>query len=135
MEAKSQRLYKTSNQNWGEVILNYLGKSCYYCDKKDKLHIHHILPLSRGGRNELSNLEVVCTLCHRKLHDQWKKIAPLKVSREKNCTKCGRLVIRKLNKAIIICDWCKKTEKVIFNRRYQKSYVLQSKLAQLECAT
>ena len=29
---------------------------------------HHIVPLSEGGRNEFSNLEPICELCHRALH-------------------------------------------------------------------
>ena len=30
-----------------------------------ELHVHHVKPLSRGGNNELSNLVVLCDICHR----------------------------------------------------------------------
>lgn len=59
-----------SSKKWADVILNYLGKFCVWCKSTTNLHIHHVLPLSRGGKNELANLEIVCQICHLKLHFQ-----------------------------------------------------------------
>lgn len=38
---------------------------CAYCGRKDvKFHVDHILPLSRGGRDELKNLQLLCVRCN-----------------------------------------------------------------------
>ena len=32
------------------------------------IHLHHKIPISQGGKHDLSNLEVICELCHCKKH-------------------------------------------------------------------
>ena len=48
----------------------YTCKKCGYCQKTDKpsrrLEADHIVPLTKGGRNNLVNLQTLCELCHRK---------------------------------------------------------------------
>lgn len=41
---------------------------CINCGSKKSLHVHHVLPLSKGGSNKLSNLSLLCERCHRKEH-------------------------------------------------------------------
>lgn len=43
---------------------------CECCSQRGLLHIHHILPLSRGGTNELENLRLLCSNCHSREHTQ-----------------------------------------------------------------
>lgn len=69
---------KRDSKDWGDVIINYLGKRCIYCGSNEELHIHHIIPLSLGGANVLANLELVCWPCHKKLHKQLRKVFPIK---------------------------------------------------------
>lgn len=40
--------------------------TCQDCGATERLEIHHILPISQGGKNELTNLKTVCFSCHRK---------------------------------------------------------------------
>jgi len=40
------------------------GKKCYRCGTSKKLHVHHIKPRVNGGDNTLSNLMILCHLCH-----------------------------------------------------------------------
>jgi hypothetical protein len=43
--------------------------TCGNCSASDiELHAHHIVPLSRGGTNALSNLTTLCVDCHELLH-------------------------------------------------------------------
>ena|SRR3990167_75936 len=86
---------RKTTEDWVEVILNYLGKNCIYCNSCTKLHIHHIIPISRGGQNVISNLEVVCIDCHHKLHLMLNKYLPLKLKKfTHNCTKCNCLLTK-----------------------------------------
>ena len=45
---------------------NYRCQNCHTGDRQ--LHAHHIVPLSLGGTNSLSNLACLCRDCHKKLH-------------------------------------------------------------------
>ncbi|MEK7324714.1 MAG: HNH endonuclease [Chloroflexota bacterium] len=44
------------------------GYRCVECGRNTGLHAHHIVPLSKGGSNDLSNLKTLCGDCHAKNH-------------------------------------------------------------------
>ena len=50
--------------------------TCRLCVNKletNELQVHHIVPVSDGGDDELSNLVLLCHNCHTSLHkDDWK---------------------------------------------------------------
>jgi len=41
----------------------------YGGDSAPPLHVHHVVPLSDGGSNRLSNLTTLCESCHNDAHD------------------------------------------------------------------
>lgn len=43
-------------------------KQCLFCGSIENLTIHHIIPRSIGGTDDLSNLVWLCGECHQKLH-------------------------------------------------------------------
>lgn len=45
---------------------------CYYCgvDVGQNYHIDHVIPLTRGGTNDLSNLVIACPSCNLRKHDK-----------------------------------------------------------------
>jgi hypothetical protein len=45
-----------------------IGKQCCNCHKTTDLEYHHIVPLSLGGSNELSNYCCLCYECHALIH-------------------------------------------------------------------
>lgn len=55
------------------------GKECPVCNEKiteeTRWNIHHILPKSEGGKDNLSNLVMLHPNCHRQIHGQKLKIA------------------------------------------------------------
>jgi hypothetical protein len=61
----------TYPDDWVELRMQVLardGYRCANCPATHGLHVHHIVPLSKGGTNQLSNLIVLCEDCHKKLH-------------------------------------------------------------------
>jgi 5-methylcytosine-specific restriction endonuclease McrA len=68
------RRYSSMSQypsNWGDIreeVLARDGHHCGNCGSTSNLHVHHIVPLSLGGSNELGNLRTLCETCHKKLH-------------------------------------------------------------------
>jgi len=44
------------------------GGECRNCPAEEDLQIHHIVPLSNGGRQHPSNAVLVCGDCHERIH-------------------------------------------------------------------
>ena len=44
--------------------------ACYYCGVEvgKEYHVDHVVPLSRGGTNDISNLVIACPTCNHKKH-------------------------------------------------------------------
>ena len=68
-------LYRRMKRDlWKKVRLLVFSRDnghCRYCNTEtflNKCHIHHVLELSEGGTNFLSNLKTLCKLCHKKRH-------------------------------------------------------------------
>ena len=40
--------------------------TCQDCGSTENLEVHHLLPISQGGKNTLNNLKTVCHDCHVK---------------------------------------------------------------------
>lgn len=61
------------NSELREVIKNRDTFTCRLCfEKLDSynLQVHHIIPVSNGGDDELNNLVLLCCECHTDLHKQ-----------------------------------------------------------------
>lgn len=43
---------------------------CKMCGSTERLEIDHIIPLSRGGSNELTNLQILCRHCNSVKRDK-----------------------------------------------------------------
>lgn len=60
------------------------SNKCTRCGKvKEKLHAHHIISKSKGGRDCLKNLRTLCRECHMLKHSHMKRRFLL----ENNCKK------------------------------------------------
>jgi nitrate reductase cytochrome c-type subunit len=83
MKIKDKRIEELEQQN--EVLLYQLEKSvapiniknkvlkrdkhqCIICSSKDYLQVHHKIYRSKGGSNEMNNLETLCIDCHIEKH-------------------------------------------------------------------
>ena len=64
---------KRSKLNWLDpavrlAVLNRDGWRCQRCGSAGPLHVHHLLPRSRGGPDETENLLTLCFRCHSEIH-------------------------------------------------------------------
>lgn len=44
------------------------GRSCVNCGSTESIELHHIVPLSVGGTNNISNIVPLCGKCHMGVH-------------------------------------------------------------------
>lgn len=49
---------------------NYTCQSCGKSSKETTLHVDHIIPISKGGKTEISNLQVLCSECNQGKSDK-----------------------------------------------------------------
>lgn len=45
-----------------------IGNVCFYCGQDGKLSIDHVLPLARGGTNDIENILPACKSCNSRKH-------------------------------------------------------------------
>jgi 5-methylcytosine-specific restriction endonuclease McrA len=71
--------FKNSNlygEGWSELSKQVRQRDSWTCQRckkncsnqKQKLHAHHIIELSKGGKNRSENLISVCEDCHKIIH-------------------------------------------------------------------
>lgn len=65
---KAKRIGAQGNHTGQEIIFKikkqkYRCANCE-CDISEKHHIDHIQPLSKGGRNDIRNLQILCPACN-----------------------------------------------------------------------
>ena len=55
-------------KRWQQFLVESLGGKCVRCGTTIELEINHKIALELGGPDELSNLQVLCLICHKKKH-------------------------------------------------------------------
>jgi len=58
-----------SYEQWLEILHAALGL-CAYCGERGRLGIDHIVPLSKGGEHDASNVAATCLRCNRSKKDR-----------------------------------------------------------------
>jgi len=53
-----------TRREWEEIVLQHGGKCAYCGDSSSKLTIDHVIPISKGGRNEKQNVVPACGPCN-----------------------------------------------------------------------
>lgn len=53
-----------------EDVIKLKSSPCYYCNATQfPIEIDHIIPMSKGGVNDLSNVVSACKFCNKAKHD------------------------------------------------------------------
>lgn len=78
------------------------------------LCLHHVIPLSMGGTNNISNIVVLCDECHSKIHGM-------------NWIKQGELIKKGIAKARLTNpQWgCKKGAKLVTKKSIEKKELIK----------
>lgn len=71
---RDPQVQKMYGSDWKKLREVYISEHplCEECFKNGKYtpteEVHHILPLSKGGKNDINNLMALCQSCHVKIH-------------------------------------------------------------------
>lgn len=52
-----------SKAEW-DGLLEYYGNKCLRCSTNKRLEADHVIPLSRGGKNSIDNIQPLCRTCN-----------------------------------------------------------------------
>lgn len=68
-----EQTYEEKRRQWEDgifrqMVKNACGSVCYNCGSTGNVQYHHIVPLKLGGTNNLSNIAVLCSRCHKAAH-------------------------------------------------------------------
>lgn len=56
-----------TKQEWTELCMKY-NNECVCCGEQKPLTVDHVIPLSKGGTNYISNIQPLCGSCNSKKH-------------------------------------------------------------------
>jgi len=59
------REFKAQRKRILAFLLTRDGAMCRYCSSTGPLEVDHIIPLSKGGSNDMGNLQLLCRPCNR----------------------------------------------------------------------
>lgn len=72
VKQKNNGVFIISNKDMKRL----LSSACAECGSYDKIHLDHVIPVSRGGRHSIGNLQPLCQRCNLskndKLNIEWK---------------------------------------------------------------
>lgn len=60
-------IFKVARKGW----LNWGAARCVVCGSFSNLSVDHVKPLSKGGTNEASNLQIMCRKCNSRKNAKW----------------------------------------------------------------
>jgi 5-methylcytosine-specific restriction endonuclease McrA len=64
LKRKAQKKGNDSRRVTTAEISRLLSQPCVNCESREHIHIDHIIPLSRGGRHAIGNLQPLCSFCN-----------------------------------------------------------------------
>ena len=83
-------MYRALNPSIRSQVLDRDRRTCTNCGKKSKLQVHHIVPIRKGGSDDLDNLITLCSKCHAQVEPRRCMGYPVKVSEEYTTIKVSK---------------------------------------------
>lgn len=93
-------------------ILERHGSICAHCGTTEKLEIDHIIPLSKGGREDEDNMQVLCRKCNREKSNKFNYMGYFRVDVSPEFMEVGR-DIEPLFKAMSAEEWLNLTKSMM----------------------
>ena len=78
-EQKRALRVQSSSSTFRRLVFQTHGTYCVNCGSSEEVDLHHIVPIAKGGTNNIQNIVPLCRKCHMAVHDKTR-------SHHRNCT-------------------------------------------------
>ena len=65
VKRRERQLLRARYRGWHKRLSEQYGERCANCGAAEDLVLDHILPIAKGGRSSLDNLQLLCAECNR----------------------------------------------------------------------
>lgn len=65
-EKKNRDRWQSIKKKYAPIVFKRDAYNCNHCGATENLTIDHIIPIIKGGTNDLSNLQTLCSSCNSK---------------------------------------------------------------------
>ena len=64
VKRRERATLRANHAAWHAQLVDKYGDKCANCGAGGGLALDHVLPIARGGRSELENLQLLCATCN-----------------------------------------------------------------------
>ena len=65
LKSRERRRLRANHSAWYQQLTEAYGESCANCASCEALVLDHVIPIAKGGRSRLDNLQLLCAECNR----------------------------------------------------------------------
>lgn len=65
LKRRERQALRANYTDWFERLRAAYGECCANCGAGDSLVLDHIVPIAKGGRSHVDNLQLLCAECNR----------------------------------------------------------------------
>ena len=65
IKRRERAMLKRHYREWYGQLAAAVGERCANCGAEEKLVLDHVIPIARGGRSQVENLQLLCAKCNR----------------------------------------------------------------------
>jgi 5-methylcytosine-specific restriction endonuclease McrA len=65
IKKRERAIMRKNYKNWYQHLIDSYGEDCANCGATEKLVVDHVLPISKGGLSDTSNLQLLCAECNQ----------------------------------------------------------------------
>lgn len=69
LERKRNQFVSKSREYFSQLVIRD-GGYCAKCGRTERLTVDHIVPLAKGGENDLDNMQILCKSCNSRKRDR-----------------------------------------------------------------
>jgi 5-methylcytosine-specific restriction endonuclease McrA len=66
IKIKMRKRFDNKSRGLKRKLIERDGEHCASCEKSESLVIDHVVSISRGGTNDIENLQLLCNTCNEK---------------------------------------------------------------------
>lgn len=65
IKRRERAMLQRHRRDWYRLLAADIGERCANCGAEENLALDHVIPIARGGRSQVENLQLLCAECNR----------------------------------------------------------------------